>query len=68
LWFASQQLPPIWLAKVRIQGILWYQDFLVNARWLVPAMLFSFAALLAALTIPSLIQMMREQWKPGKAN
>ena len=57
LWFASQNLPPILLAKIRIQGILLYQDFLVNARWLVPAVMFGLAAVLAALTIPTLIQM-----------
>src|SRR5262245_39059389 len=39
LWFAIQNLPPILLAKIRIQSILLYQDFLVNARWLVPAMM-----------------------------
>ncbi|MEP7137275.1 MAG: hypothetical protein ABI904_20290 [Chloroflexota bacterium] len=59
LRFAYQNLPPILIAKIRIQGILLYQDFLVNARWLVPAALFGLAALLAALTIPTLIQMMR---------
>ena len=59
LWFAYQNLPPILVVKVRIQGILLYQDFLVNARWLVPAALFGLAALLAALTIPALVQMMR---------
>ena len=59
LWFASQNLPPILIAKLRIQSILLYQDFLVNARWLVPSLLFGVAALLAALTIPTLIQMMR---------
>ena len=57
LWFTSQNLPPILLAKIHIQGILLYQDFLVNARWLVPAAMFGMAALLAALTIPTLIQM-----------
>lgn len=57
-WFASQHLPPILLAKIRIQGILLYQDFLVNARWLIPTMMFGLAALLAALTIPTLIQIM----------
>lgn len=57
VWFASQNLPPILLAKIRIQGILLYQDFLVNARWLVPAAMFGLAAILAALTIPALIQM-----------
>ena len=59
LWFAYQNLPPILIAKVRIQGVLLYQDFLVNARWLVPSLFFGIAALLAALTIPALVQMMR---------
>jgi hypothetical protein len=57
-WFAVQNLPPILLAKLRIRGILLYQDFLVNSRWLVPALLFGLAALLAAITIPSLLRMM----------
>ena len=43
LWFTWQNLPPILLAKLRIQGILLYQDFLVNSRWLVPALLFGTA-------------------------
>ena len=57
LFFTVQSLPPIMLAKLRIQGILLYQDFLVNARWLVPAAMFGLAAFLAALTIPALIKM-----------
>lgn len=57
LWFASANLPPILVAKLRIQGILLYQDFLVNARWLVPAFFFGAAAVLAATTIPSLYKM-----------
>lgn len=56
-WFAMQNLPPILLAKMRIQWILLYQDFLVNARWLVPALIFGSAALLAAITIPTLYKM-----------
>lgn len=58
LWFATQNLPPILLAKIRIQGILLYQDFLVNARWLSPTAIFGLATLLIALAIPALIQMM----------
>ena len=58
LWFAVQHLPPILLAKLRMQGILLYQDFLVNSRWLVPALMFGLAALLAAITIPMLLQIM----------
>ena len=55
--FASQSIPPIALAKLQIQGILLYQDFIVNARWLLPALFFGLAAFFAALTIPTLIQM-----------
>lgn len=59
LFFAARNLPPMMLAKIHIQGILLYQDFLVNARWLVPSLFFGIAAFLSALTIPTLIQMMR---------
>ena len=61
VFFAVQSLPPIMLAKLRIQGILLYQDFLVNARWLVPALLFGAAAVLSVLTIPTLIQEIRSR-------
>lgn len=54
LFFAVQNLPPVMLAKIRIQGILLYQDFLVNMRWLIPATFFGLAALLSAMTIPYL--------------
>jgi hypothetical protein len=57
LFLAGQSLPPIMLAKLRMQGILLYQDFLVNVRWLVPSFFFGTAALLSALTIPSLYKM-----------
>ena len=54
LFFSVQNLPPIMLTKIRIQGILFYQDILVNARWLIPAVLFGAAAFFSALTIPYL--------------
>ena len=57
VFFALQSLPPIAIAKLRIQGILLYQDILVNARWLAPSLLFGAATLLSALTIPTLIRM-----------
>ncbi len=57
LYFTILNLPPIMLAKIKIQGILLYQSFIVNARWLVPNLFFGFAALLSALTIPSLIKL-----------
>ena len=56
LWFTYLNLPPIVLAKLRVQGLLLYYDFLVNARWLVPTLSFGVAAFLAGFTIPSLIQ------------
>jgi len=59
VFFALQNLPPVMLAKIRIQGILLYQDFLVNARWLVPSLLFGLAAFLSALTIPYLTASIR---------
>ena len=57
VWFTSQHLPPIMVAKLKIQGILLHQDLIVNARWLVPAAMFGLAAFFAALTIPTLLQM-----------
>ena len=57
LFFTLQSLPPIILVKLRIQGILLYQDLLVNVRWLVPSLFFGIAALLAAVTIPTLLRM-----------
>ena len=57
LFITVQNLQPVGLAKLRIQGILLYQDFIVNARWLVPAMFFAAAALFAALSLPPLIRL-----------
>jgi len=54
LFFTVQNLPPILLAKIRIQSILLYQDFLVNADWLIPTLFFGIAAILFAFTIPYL--------------
>ncbi|HKY54835.1 MAG TPA: hypothetical protein VJM08_11040 [Anaerolineales bacterium] len=34
--FSFQLLPPIVLLQMRIQGILLWQSFLVNYRWLLP--------------------------------
>ena len=57
LFFTFQSLPPILVAKLRIQEILLYQDILVNLRWLAPTLLFGLAAFLSALTIQYLLQM-----------
>lgn len=56
LWFSLDQLPPIVIAQIRKESILFYQHILVNARWLIPALSFGLAAFLAALTIPYLRQ------------
>ncbi len=60
LLFTTQTLPSILVAKIHIQGILLYQEFIVNARWLVPALFFGLAALFAASTLPALLKMTTE--------
>ena len=54
--FSFQNLPPLIVAQVRKESILLYQQFIVNARWLVPVLSFGLASFLAALTIPFLRQ------------
>jgi hypothetical protein len=60
LWFSLQQLPPIVVAMIRKESILFYQHLLVNARWWIPVVSFSLAGFLAALTIPYLRQELRK--------
>ena len=55
--FGLQFLPEHIVLQIRIQGILTWQRFLVNMRWLLPALLFGSAAVLAALTVPILYRM-----------
>ncbi|MBN8655614.1 MAG: hypothetical protein J0M11_07755 [Anaerolineae bacterium] len=57
VYITVQSLPPVALAKLRIQGILLYQAFIINANWLVPTLLFGLAALFAGLSIPPLLKM-----------
>lgn len=57
LFITVQNLPPVALAKLRIQGILLYQGFIVNARWLVPALFFGLAASFASFAIPPFLKM-----------
>jgi hypothetical protein len=54
VWFSLQHLPPIVIAQIRKESILFYQHLLVNARWLIPMLSFGLAGFLAALTIPYL--------------
>ncbi|MBI5954860.1 MAG: hypothetical protein HY865_24640 [Chloroflexi bacterium] len=57
LFITAQSLPPIALAKLRIQFILLHQGFIVNAHWFLPTLFFGLALLLAGLAIPALIKM-----------
>jgi hypothetical protein len=54
IWFSLQNLPPLVVVQIRKESILLYQQFLVNARWLLPALSFGSAAFFAALAIPIL--------------
>jgi len=54
VWFSLYHLPPLAVAQIRKESILFYQHILVNARWLIPAFSFGLAGLLSALTIPYL--------------
>jgi len=56
LWFSLQNLPPLLLAQIRKESILFYQQILVNARWLIPVLSFGLAGFFAALSIPYLRQ------------
>jgi hypothetical protein len=56
IWFSLQHLPPLIVAQIRKESILFYQHLLINARWLAPVVSFGLAAFLAALTIPYLRQ------------
>ena len=56
IWFSLDHLPPLAVALIRKESILFYQHILVNARWLIPSLSFGLAALLSALTIPYLRQ------------
>lgn len=54
MWFSIQNLPPIVIAHIRKESLLFYQQLLVNARWLIPVLSFGLASFFAALTIPYL--------------
>jgi hypothetical protein len=57
VFITIQNLPPVAVAKLRIQSILLYQAFIINANWLVPTLLFGLAVLFAGLSIPPLLKM-----------
>ena len=58
MFFALQSLPPHTLLQIRIQGILLWQTFLVNYRWLVPLTSITLGASLAGFAF---LQLLRPQ-------
>ena len=60
LWFSINHLPPLLVAQIRKESILFYQYLLVNMRWLIPALAFGLAAFLSALTLPLLGRELRK--------
>jgi hypothetical protein len=56
IWFSVYNLPPLMVAQIRKEIILFYQYILVNARWLIPMVSFTLAGLLIAMTFPYLKQ------------
>ena len=54
IWFSLNNLPPLVVAQIRKESILFYQQIIVNARWLIPVLSFGLAAFFAALTLPVL--------------
>jgi hypothetical protein len=60
IWFSVENLPPLIVAQIRRETILLYQQILVNARWLVPALSFGLAGFFVALTIPLLRRELRK--------
>lgn len=57
--FAFQSLPPYALLQIRIQGILLWQSFLVNYRWLVPLTSIMLGASLAGFAFFQLLRPQR---------
>ena len=59
VWFGLQSLPPIAVAHIRKESIVLYQQWMVNAHWLIPVLSFGLAGFLATLTIPYLRRELR---------
>lgn len=54
-----QALPPIALMQIRIQGILLWQSFLVNYRWLVPLTSITLGTFLGGIALHHLLRSQR---------
>ena len=52
IWFSLHSLPPLFVAQIRKESILLYQQIILNTRWLILLLPFVFAGFFAALTIP----------------
>ena len=57
--FGFRSLPPHTFIQIRIQGILLWQSFLVNYRWLVPLTSIMLGAFLAGLAFFQLLKPQR---------
>jgi len=57
--FAFQSLPPYALLQIRIQGILLWQSFLVNYRWLIPLTSIILGTVLAGFAFLQLLKPQR---------
>lgn len=56
IWFSLYNLPPLIVAQIRKESILFQQYLLVNGRWLIPMVSFGLAGMLIAVTLPYLKQ------------
>jgi len=54
-----QALPPMALLQMRIQGILLWQSFLVNYRWLLPVTSIILGTFLAGIAVHQLLRSQR---------
>ena len=59
VWIGLQNLPPLALLKLHIQGILLWQRIIVNADWLIPLISISLGFVLGFLALINLRQIRR---------
>jgi hypothetical protein len=59
VWIGLRSLPPLVLLQLRIQGILLWQKFIVNAYWLIPSISITLGFGLSILALVNLRQIRR---------
>lgn len=59
IMFGFQFLPPIVVLQLRIQGILLWQSFLVNYRWILPVTSVILGTVLAGIAFHQLLRFQR---------